>query len=189
MASPTLWTWVWASSRSWWWTGKPGMLQSMGSQSWTWLSDWTNLPLASQLAVVKKILPVNAGDKGLILGWGWSPGGGNGKPLQYSWLGNLMDRGARRATVHGVAKSCTRPHTEQFASRLSSLGGWSVAGQSPRGRSQLSTYSPVAPAVICPAYWKQEAGLLHGCLPQTQLQVEAQQELWAGRVFSLPVSV
>ena len=32
MASPTRWTWVWASSDSWWWTGKPGMLQSMGSQ-------------------------------------------------------------------------------------------------------------------------------------------------------------
>ena len=32
MASPTQWIWVWASSRSWWWTGKPSMLQSMGSQ-------------------------------------------------------------------------------------------------------------------------------------------------------------
>ena len=32
MASPTRWTWVWASSGSWWWTGKPDMLQSMGSQ-------------------------------------------------------------------------------------------------------------------------------------------------------------
>ena len=32
MASPTGWTWVWVSSRSWWWTGRPGMLQSMGSQ-------------------------------------------------------------------------------------------------------------------------------------------------------------
>ena len=32
MASPTQWTWVWASSRSWWWTGKPGVLQSMRSQ-------------------------------------------------------------------------------------------------------------------------------------------------------------
>ena len=29
MASPTRWTWIWASSGSWWWTGKPGMLQSM----------------------------------------------------------------------------------------------------------------------------------------------------------------
>ena len=32
MASPTRWTWVWASSRSWWWTRMPGVLQSMGSQ-------------------------------------------------------------------------------------------------------------------------------------------------------------
>ena len=32
MASPTWWTWVWASSGSWWWTGKPGMLQPMRSQ-------------------------------------------------------------------------------------------------------------------------------------------------------------
>ena len=32
MASPTQWTWVWASSGSWWWTGKPGVLQSMASQ-------------------------------------------------------------------------------------------------------------------------------------------------------------
>ena len=41
MASLTGWTWVWASSRSWWWTGKPGMLQSMRSQSQTRLSIWT----------------------------------------------------------------------------------------------------------------------------------------------------
>ena len=32
MASPTLWTWVWASSGSWWWTGKPGVLQTMELQ-------------------------------------------------------------------------------------------------------------------------------------------------------------
>ena len=32
MASPTQWTWVWVSSGSWWWTGKPGLLQYMGSQ-------------------------------------------------------------------------------------------------------------------------------------------------------------
>ena len=30
MASPTHWTWLWVSSRSWWWTGKPGMLEFMG---------------------------------------------------------------------------------------------------------------------------------------------------------------
>ena len=43
MASLTQWTWVWASSGSWWWTGKPGMLQSMGSQSRTPLNAWTEL--------------------------------------------------------------------------------------------------------------------------------------------------
>ena len=32
MATPTRWTWVWVNSRSWWWTGKPGVLQSIGSQ-------------------------------------------------------------------------------------------------------------------------------------------------------------
>ena len=32
MASPTQWTWVWINSRSWWWSGRPGMLRSMGSQ-------------------------------------------------------------------------------------------------------------------------------------------------------------
>ena len=32
MASPTQWTWVWMASRSWWWTGRPGMLWFMGSQ-------------------------------------------------------------------------------------------------------------------------------------------------------------
>ena len=46
----------------------------------------------------------NAGDLGLIPGSGRSPGGGHGNPLQYSCLENRMDRGAWRATVHGVAK-------------------------------------------------------------------------------------
>ena len=45
MASPTQWTWVWASSGSCWWTGKPGVFQSMGSQSQTGLSNWTELKL------------------------------------------------------------------------------------------------------------------------------------------------
>ena len=43
MASRTQWTWVWVGSGSWWWTGKTGVLQSMGSQSWTWLSHWTGV--------------------------------------------------------------------------------------------------------------------------------------------------
>ena len=50
---------------------------------------------------------INAGDAGSILGLGRSPAVGNGNPLQYSCLGNSMDRGAWWATVHGVAKSWT----------------------------------------------------------------------------------
>ena len=49
-------------------------------------------------------LPASAGDVGSIPGLGRSPGGGNGYPLQYSSLENSMNRGAWRATVHGVAK-------------------------------------------------------------------------------------
>ena len=46
----------------------------------------------------------SAGDPGLVPGLGRSPGEGNGNPLQYSCLENPMDRGAWRATVHGVRK-------------------------------------------------------------------------------------
>ena len=48
--------------------------------------------------------PLNAGDMGSIPGSGRSPGEGNGHPVQYSCLGNPMDRGAWRATFHGAAK-------------------------------------------------------------------------------------
>ena len=54
--------------------------------------------------------PANAGyirDTGSIPGSGKSPGGGYSNPLQYSYLENLMDRGAWRATVYRVAKSQT----------------------------------------------------------------------------------
>ena len=47
---------------------------------------------------------VDAGDMALIPGLGRSPGEANGNPLQYSCLGNPMDRGAWWATVHGVAR-------------------------------------------------------------------------------------
>ena len=65
---------------------------------------------ASQVALVIKKLPANAGDirdVGSTPGMGRSFGGGHGNPLQYSCLENPMDRGAWQATVHGVAKSQT----------------------------------------------------------------------------------
>ena len=63
---------------------------------------------ASPVAQLVKNLPANAGDAGSIPGSGRSPGEGNGTPLQYSCLGNPMDRGAWRAIVYGVKKSWTR---------------------------------------------------------------------------------
>ena len=63
---------------------------------------------ASPGGSVVKTPPANAGDVGSVHGLGRSPGEGNGNPLQYSCLENLMDRGAWWATVHEVAKSRTR---------------------------------------------------------------------------------
>ena len=66
---------------------------------------------ASQVELMVENLPANSGDKRrdqFDPRSGKSPGGGHGNPLQYSFLENPMDRRARRATVHGVAKSWTQ---------------------------------------------------------------------------------
>ena len=89
--------------------------QSMGSQkSWTRWHDLATKQhgVLTQGALVVKNPPSNAedvGDAGSIPGLGrfFSPGKGNGNPLQYSCLENPVDRGAWRATVHGAAKSRT----------------------------------------------------------------------------------
>ena len=73
-----------------------------------WTYQWNRR--ASQMVLVVNNPLANAGDirdVGLIPGSGRSPGGGHGNPLQYSCLGNPMDRGAWHATVHGVSKSQT----------------------------------------------------------------------------------
>ena len=56
-----------------------------------------------------KTLPSNGVDVGSIPGLGRSPGGGPSKPLQYSCLGNSMDRGGWQAIAHGLSKSQTQP--------------------------------------------------------------------------------
>ena len=58
------------------------------------------------VVLVVKNLPANAGDVGSVSGSGRSPGGGNGNPFKYC-LENSIDKGAWRATVHGVTKSQT----------------------------------------------------------------------------------
>ena len=56
------------------------------------------LMVLTRVALVVKNLPSNEGDVGSILGSGRFPGEGHGNPLQYSCLGNPMDRGAWQAT-------------------------------------------------------------------------------------------
>ena len=80
----------------------PALMNSSSLVSW----DMQGFPGG---AVVKN-LPASAGDArdtGLIPGWGRSPKGGNGNPLQSSCPENAMDRVAWWATVHGVSKSQT----------------------------------------------------------------------------------
>ena len=97
------------------------MLQSMGSQrvgyDWATELNWTedtSLYLSIYYILhqnhdfpsgsVIKNPPANAGDVGSTLGLGRPSGEGNDNPLQDSCLGNSMDRGAWKATVHGIAK-------------------------------------------------------------------------------------
>ena len=88
MASLTRWTWVWVSSRSWWWTGKPGVLPSVGSQrvghDWATELNWITAPEKSAwIHQAKPVLPVTC-----ILGAYTSP--------------------FKHSVIHGVTKSRTR---------------------------------------------------------------------------------
>ena len=64
--------------------------------------------MASQVVLVIKKLPANAGNAGLTPGLPRFPEGGNGTPFQYSCLENPMDKGAWQTTVLGITKSQTQ---------------------------------------------------------------------------------
>ena len=71
---------------------------------------------------VVKNPPVNAEDTGSVAGSRRSSGGGDGNPLQYSCLGNPIDRGTWQAAVHGVAKESDV--TKQLNKRAGEGGIW-----------------------------------------------------------------
>ena len=60
MASPTQWTWVWVDSGSWWWTGRPGVLQFMGSwrvgHDWATELNWINVCNLALITLLYKVL-------------------------------------------------------------------------------------------------------------------------------------
>ena len=116
----TRWTWVWVNSGSWWWTGRPGMLQFMGSQrvghDWATELNWYYLPGIS----VVKSMPTSARDMGSVPEWGdpwrWKwpstpvflPGKSNGQRNQvgYSpWGWKELDM-----TEHSCVHMCARTH-------------------------------------------------------------------------------
>ena len=98
--------WMLANKGQWWLRDEKQMLWVLRSPQlnvWREALGHSCFPGSSMV----RNSPANIGDSGLILGSGRSPGGRNGNLLQYSCLGNAMDRGARWDTVHGVARSQT----------------------------------------------------------------------------------
>ena len=98
------------------WTEEPGGLQPLGHK----LSDMTDqLTLwGFSGGTDNKESAYNVGDLGSIPGSGRSPGEENGNPLQYSCLGNSMDRGAWWVTAHGVTKSQTQLRDFHFSKNI-----------------------------------------------------------------------
>ena len=97
-----------------------GRLQEIAYFSPLFLSGLMGFPGGSEGGKKKKSA-CNAGDPGLILRSGRSPGEGNGYLLQYSCLENSMDRRAWWATVHGVRKSQTQLSNRRLSLSLSGL--------------------------------------------------------------------
>ena len=94
----------------------------------SYIHSWNNFKQSKSGDSMVKNAQTKAGNAGSVPGSGWSPGVGNGNPLQYSCLENSMDTRAWQATVHEIAKSwtqlgrqahvhihtCTHTHTEYY---------------------------------------------------------------------------
>ena len=155
MASLTRWTWVWVNSRSWWWTGRPGMLQFMRSQrvrhDWDTELNWIGTFQRKQWQPTPVLLPEKSHGRRSLAGY--SPWGceesdmterlqfhfslsctreGNGNPLQGSCLENPRDRGSWWAAVYGVEQSQTG--LKQLSSSSSSRCDfqWNIDIESPK---------------------------------------------------------
>ena len=116
VASLTQWTWVWVNSGSWWWTGRPGMLQSMGSQK-SDKTEWLNwneaCPCLSGCfpgdSVVKN-LSANSGDTVFIPDPGTSCGEGNGNPLQFLYTTEQLNNNNSIAYLSIIHWEATNAH-------------------------------------------------------------------------------
>ena len=111
------------------------------------LKEIQRLRMASQVALVVKNPPANAGDVrdgGSVPGLGRLPGGRHDNPLQYSCLKNPMDRGAWSATFCGVRQSRTRPKwLSTHAQTQNSSGQHSLQRELVPSRQWLSVYASI----------------------------------------------
>ena len=116
MASLTQWTSVWVGSRSWWWTGKPGVLQSMGSQrvgqDWVTELNWTECLLAWVILYLEFYFKQRASLVAQLVKnppampetWVWSPAG------KITWIRERLPVPVfcPGEFIHGVTKSRTQ---------------------------------------------------------------------------------
>ena len=138
IASPTWRTWVWASSGSWWWTGKPGLLQSMGSQR-------VGHPWKTELNCCLSINDKQPSHQDPQLSRSFrSPGEGKGYLLQYSGLENSMDSSLvaqRLKRLPGMRENWVRslgwedPLGKEMATHSSTLA-WKIPWTEETGRLQ-----------------------------------------------------
>ena len=125
--------WMLSNKGQWWLRGEKQMLWVLRSSQLNVWREAIGRDCFPGSSVVKNSF-ANIGDSGLIPGSGRSLGGRNGNLLQYSCLGNAMDRGARWDTVHGVTRSqtwlstlaCTeRTQAKSWKSQDIGSGAWS----------------------------------------------------------------
>ena len=119
IASPTQWTWVWTRSRSWWWTGRPGMLQLMGSQrvghDWAIELNWTGGQRVKNLPAMQETW---------VQSLGWED------PLEKSM--------ATHSSIHSCLEN---PHEQR---RLVGYSPWG-----PKSQTWLSDYAHTHEANLC----------------------------------------
>ena len=87
-----------------WYPSSPKCPHLYSQNLWVWYLTWSKRTLGFPGGSVAKNMLANAGDMGLIPGLGRFSEERNGNPIQYSCLGNPVDRGAWRATVHEVTR-------------------------------------------------------------------------------------
>ena len=146
--------WVWASSGNWWWTGKPGMLQSMGCKesdtteqlNWIEQSYWivpTLISFGFPHNSVGKESAWNAGDPSSIPELGRSTGERIGCPLQYSWASLMAQLVKNPPTMREtwVRSLGWEDLLEKGKATHSSMLAWRIVHGVTKIRTQLSDWT------------------------------------------------